>query len=72
MEGEQKMKKILMKCKKRWAMAVGQLGTNKGLSTIEIILILVVLIALIIIFKDQLINLVNTIFDKITSESSGI
>lgn len=33
---------------------------------------IVVIIALILIFKNQLIDLVNTIFDKITSESAGI
>ena len=33
------------------------------------ILILVVLIALVIIFKNQLTSLVNEIFDKITSQS---
>lgn len=48
------------------------LRDNSGLSTIELLLILVVIIALVLIFKSQLINLVNTIFDKITSESSGI
>lgn len=34
--------------------------------------IIVVLIGLVIIFKSQLTSLVNTIFEKITSESSGI
>lgn len=34
--------------------------------------IMVVLIGLVIIFKSQLTSLVNTIFEKITSESSGI
>lgn len=33
---------------------------------------IVMIIALILIFKNQLIDLVNTIFDKITSESAGI
>nr|WP_084534071.1 Flp1 family type IVb pilin [Hespellia stercorisuis] len=33
---------------------------------------MVVLIGLVIIFKTQLTNLVNKIFEKITSESSGI
>lgn len=33
---------------------------------------IVIVIALLLIFKSQLINLINTIFDKITSESSGI
>ncbi|MBO5461089.1 MAG: hypothetical protein J5983_04755 [Ruminococcus sp.] len=48
------------------------LQDNSGMSVVELLLILVVLIALVLIFKTQLINLVNTIFDKITSESSGI
>nr|WP_148486368.1 Flp1 family type IVb pilin [Clostridium sp. D5] len=43
-----------------------------GLSVVELILILVVIIALVLIFKTQLISLVNSIFEKITSESSGI
>ena len=33
---------------------------------------MVVIIALVLIFKTQLIGLVNSIFEKITSESSGI
>ena len=36
------------------------------------ILILVVLIALVLIFKEQLTDLVNTIFEKISSQSSRI
>jgi hypothetical protein len=36
---------------------------------VEMILILVVLIGLVIIFKNQLTTLVNQIFDKITSQS---
>ena len=48
------------------------LREESGLSVIEMLLILVVIIALVLIFKNQLINLVNTIFDKITSESAGI
>lgn len=42
-----------------------------GITVIELVLILVV-IALLLIFKTELINLINSIFDKITSESSGI
>lgn len=41
-------------------------GISKGAKFI------VVIIALILIFKNQLISLVNSIFDKITSESAGI
>lgn len=48
------------------------LEDNSGMSVIELLLILVVIIALILIFKNQLTDLVNTIFEKITSESAGI
>ena len=43
-----------------------------AIGVVEIILILVVLIGLVIIFKSQLTSLVNSIFDKITSQSSSI
>ena len=42
---------------------------EKGIGVVEVILILVVLIGLVIIFKSQLTDLVQSIFDKITSES---
>ena len=45
---------------------------RQGVGVVEIILILVVLISLVVIFKSQLTSLVETIFEKITSESSGI
>ena len=47
-------------------------NNTEGIGVVEIILILVVLIGLVIIFKAQLTSLVQTIFNKITSESSGI
>lgn len=43
-----------------------------GVTVIEMVLILVIIIALLLIFKNQLTSLVNTIFEKITSESSKI
>lgn len=43
-----------------------------GITVIELVLILVIVIALLLIFKNQLIDLINTIFDKIVSESSEI
>ncbi len=45
---------------------------ESGFTVVEMILILVVLIAIVLIFKNQLISLVNTIFEKIVRESSGI
>ena len=43
-----------------------------GITVIELVLILVIVIALLLIFKNPLISLINTIFAKIISESSGI
>ncbi len=48
------------------------LKEEQGVGVVEVILILVVLIALVVIFKSQLISLVGTIFEKITRESAGI
>ena len=48
------------------------LKDEQGVGVVEVILILVVLIGLVIIFKSQLTTLVQNIFEKITSESSGI
>lgn len=48
------------------------LGNEDGIGVVEVILILVVLIALVVIFKEQLTTIVETIFAKISSESSGI
>lgn len=48
------------------------LDDEAGITTVEIILILVVLISLVIIFKKQLTNLVNSIFKKIVSQSNSI
>ncbi|MBC5745028.1 hypothetical protein FMM74_015950 [Lachnospiraceae bacterium MD308] len=48
------------------------LTEEDGVGVVEVILILVVLIGLVIIFKSQLTSLVQNIFKKITSESSGI
>ncbi|MBO5158905.1 MAG: hypothetical protein J6B94_04835 [Lachnospiraceae bacterium] len=45
---------------------------ESGITTVEIILILVVLIALVLIFKEQMTDIVNNIFKTITSQSGKI
>ena len=45
---------------------------DRGMGTVEIILIIVVLIGLVIIFKKQLNDLVNTIFGTITDQSNMV
>ena len=56
----------------RWYRLKQVLQEEDGIGVVEFILILVVLIGLVLIFKSQLTSLVETIFEKITSESSGI
>ena len=48
------------------------LKEDRGIGVVEMILILVVLIGLVIIFKEQLTNLVNSIFNNITTRSGQI
>lgn len=43
-----------------------------GMGTVEIILIIVVLVGLVILFKDRITSLVDNIFDKITRETNKI
>ncbi len=48
------------------------LREEEGMGTVEIILIIVVLIGLVIIFKNQLRALVETVFEKITKDSNTV
>ena len=52
--------------------SLSRLLDDQGVSVVEIILILVVLIGLVVIFKDQLTSLVTDILDKITRNSNAI
>ena len=45
---------------------------EEAVGVVEIILILVLLISLVIIFKDQLTSLVESILSKITKQSNSI
>ena len=48
------------------------LSEEDGIGTVEMILILVVLIGLVLIFKEQLTTLVNNIFKTITTKSNEV
>ena len=48
------------------------LTQEEGMGTVEIILIIVVLVGLVIIFKNQITQVVNTLFQKITSQTTDI
>ncbi len=48
------------------------LKNEDGVGVIEVVLILVVLIGLVIIFKNQITTLLNNIFKEITSQSKEV
>lgn len=48
------------------------ISDERGITTVELILILVVLIALVLIFKEQMTDIVNNIFKTITSQSGKV
>ena len=43
-----------------------------GMGTVEIILIILVLVGLVVIFKNQITRIVNNIFNKITAQTGKI
>lgn len=43
-----------------------------GMGTVEVILIIVVLVGLVIIFKDQITKIVNDLFSKISSQTGKV
>lgn len=47
-------------------------GDDRGIGVVEVILILVVLIGLVVIFRDQLTGLVNTIFARIADDANAL
>ncbi len=66
------LKQKLRSVGNRWKEVYRRHRYLSGITVIELVLILVIVIALLLIFKNQLVDLINTIFDKIVSESSGI
>ncbi len=45
---------------------------EEGMGTVEVILIIVVLVGLVLIFKNQIISIVNDLFDSIVSKSTEV
>lgn len=45
---------------------------EEGMGTVEVILIIVVLVGLVLIFKDQITKIVNAIFSKITKQTDKV
>ena len=47
-------------------------GDDSGIGVVEVILILVVLIGLVVIFRDQLTGIVNGIFGRIAEDANAL
>lgn len=45
---------------------------EEGMGTVEVILIIVVLVGLVLIFKEQITKIVNSIFNKITKQTDKV
>ena len=59
----------LKRIRERFADAAGD---ERGIGVVEVILILVVLIGLVVIFRDQLTGIVNSIFGRIAEDAGAI
>lgn len=58
--------------KRFWAWLHGNIPNNKGITTVEVILLMVVLIAVVLIFKEQIMELVEKIMDKVTKQAMRV
>lgn len=54
---------------KNWKQLIQE---EDGMGTVEIILIIVVLVGLVVIFKTQITEIVESIFEKITSQTRKV
>lgn len=67
------MKSIICKLQSKVLEKVSMIREdNRGIGTVEVILILVVLIGLVVIFRNQLTTLINDIFGRIATDAAGI
>lgn len=61
-----------MRREKREALRDRDLGYLDGVTTVEVILVLVILLAIVVIFREQLMGIVNNIFSHINESVNGL
>ncbi len=59
------MRKMFLAIQKSWY-------DDRGITTVEVILLMVVLIAVVLIFKEQILDLVERIMDKVTNQAMRV
>ena len=58
---------------RKYLMLKGRLcEKTEGMGTVEIILIIVCLVGVVLIFKEQITDLVESIFEKVTSQAKRV
>ncbi|MBO4395133.1 MAG: hypothetical protein J5819_02155 [Eubacterium sp.] len=62
----------MKKIRDEWQQVRSYVTEEDAIGVVEIILILVVLIALVLLFKDQIVKVVNDAFKSFNSDSSEI
>lgn len=67
-----KINKLYFSIRNKFEQVKELMKQDTGMGTVEVILIIVVLIGLVIIFKDQISGLVETVFESINSKSSEV
>jgi Flp pilus assembly pilin Flp len=68
-----KLSNVGMKLGMKWnARAARLMKSEEGLGTVEIILIIAVLVAVVLIFKEQLSNLVTNLFSSADTETQRV
>lgn len=64
-----KLKTAVYELKRR----AGEILNNEdGVGTVEVVLLILVAVGLVLIFKDRITDLVNSIFSKITSQAGKV
>ena len=71
------MERLLISLKYGWLPRmkesfIEELEDDSGMGTIEVVLILVVLIALVLIFKNRIVALLGNVFNQIDSDASSV
>ena len=71
------MERLLISLKYGWLPRIKEsfmeeLEDDSGMGTIEVVLILVVLIALVLIFKNRIVALLGNVFNQIDSDASSV
>lgn len=74
MDGEEEMFEcVKMWTDKKWLDLKGKMcEKSEAMGTVEIILIIVCLVGVVLIFKEQITELVEDLFDKITSQAKRV